>query len=100
MGETENAVLGITTYAKDDNVYIEISDTGKGIPKEVMPRLFEPFFTTKKEKGTGLGLSISYKIVQSHNGKIDVESEEGIGTKFTITLPIVPRVIKKVETES
>jgi len=100
MSEAENAVLGITTYSKDDNVYIEISDTGKGIPKEVMPRLFEPFFTTKKEKGTGLGLSISYKIVQSHSGKIDVESEEGIGTKFTITLPVVPRTIKTVETES
>ncbi|TAL22088.1 MAG: HAMP domain-containing protein [Nitrospirae bacterium] len=81
--------LGIATRrGRDDNIYIEISDTGKGIPQEILQRIFEPFFTTKQEKGTGLGLSISYKIIQSHNGRIDVESEEGRGTKFTVVLPV------------
>jgi len=83
----EEGALGITTRSAEGNVYIDISDTGKGIPQEVMSRLFEPFFTTKKEKGTGLGLSISYKIVQGHNGKIEVESEEGKGSRFTVVLP-------------
>lgn len=81
--------LGITTAMTDkDSVHIEIRDTGKGIPKEILQRIFEPFFTTKQEKGTGLGLSVSYKIIQSHNGRIDVESEEDRGTKFTIVLPV------------
>lgn len=73
---------------RDDSIYIEFSDTGKGIPHEILQRIFEPFFTTKQEKGTGLGLSISYKIIQSHNGRIEVESEEGRGTKFTVVLPV------------
>jgi signal transduction histidine kinase/HAMP domain-containing protein len=81
-------VLGLTTTMVRDNVYVEISDTGKGIPKEVLHRIFEPFFTTKQEKGTGLGLSISYKIIQSHQGRIDIESEENKGSKFTVVLPI------------
>ncbi len=81
-------VLGVTTKIIKDNVYIEISDTGKGIPKDVLHRIFEPFFTTKQEKGTGLGLSISYKIIQSHQGRIDVDSEEGKGSKFTVVLPV------------
>ncbi len=74
-----------------DSVYIEICDTGKGIPKELLQRIFEPFFTTKQEKGTGLGLSISYKIIQSHKGRIDVESEEGRGSKFAVVLPVSVR---------
>ena len=81
--------IGVTTTMTDkDSVHIEIQDTGKGIPKEILQRIFEPFFTTKQEKGTGLGLSVSYKIIQSHNGRIDVESEEDRGTKFTIVLPV------------
>lgn len=81
--------LGVTTAMTDkDSFHVEIRDTGKGIPKEILQRIFEPFFTTKQEKGTGLGLSVSYKIIQSHNGRIDVESEKGRGTKFTIVLPV------------
>ncbi len=68
-------------------VRIEFNDTGEGIPPEVLPHLFEPFFTTKKS-GTGLGLSISYGIIQSHNGRITVESHVGLGTTFTILLPV------------
>ena len=68
-------------------VRIEFSDTGEGIPPEVLPHIFEPFFTTK-ERGSGLGLSISYGIIQAHNGQITVESHIGLGTTFTILLPV------------
>lgn len=78
----------ICTSTTETSVFVEISDTGHGISSEVLPKIFEPFFTTKREKGTGLGLSITYKIIQSHKGKIDVKSEEGKGTKFTVSLPI------------
>lgn len=79
--------LGLRTYLSGDFVNIEVSDTGKGIPREILDRIFEPFFTTKKEKGTGLGLSISFKIVQSHNGRIEVETEPSKGSRFTVKLP-------------
>jgi two-component system NtrC family sensor kinase len=52
-------------------------------------RIFEPFFSTKKDKGTGIGLSVSYKIIQSHNGRIDVSSRENEGSTFTVVLPVV-----------
>jgi two-component system, NtrC family, sensor kinase len=69
-------------------VIIEVSDTGPGIPKEMLGKIFDPFFTTKKaNEGTGLGLSISYSIVEKLGGKILVASEEGQGTTFTIRLP-------------
>lgn len=81
--------ISITTSKRNDHVVIDIADNGHGISQEILPRIFEPFFTTKREKGTGLGLSITYKIIQSHGGKIDVKSEEGKGTRFTISLPMV-----------
>ena len=68
---------------------IAVEDTGAGIPVDVLPRVFEPFFTTKPAgKGTGLGLSVVHGIVQQMRGTIDVESQPGRGTKFTITLPL------------
>ncbi|MDA8432342.1 MAG: ATP-binding protein [Nitrospiraceae bacterium] len=87
-GRQRQKEITIRTSNNDRTALVEISDTGHGIPNEVLPKIFEPFFTTKREKGTGLGLSITYKIIQSHKGKIDVESQEGRGTKFTISLPI------------
>lgn len=73
------------------HLIITISDNGVGIPRTLLPRLFNPFVTTKEEgKGVGLGLAISRSIVDRHQGKIEVQSEEGKGTTFTITLPIVP----------
>lgn len=68
-------------------VRIEFSDTGEGIPPELLPRIFEPFVTTKKT-GTGLGLSISYRLIEAHNGRITVTSETGRETIFTILLPV------------
>lgn len=66
---------------------IKIRDTGVGIPSQYLDKIFEPFFTTK-ESGTGLGLAVVYRIVESHGGKIYVESEEGKGTEFTVELPL------------
>jgi signal transduction histidine kinase len=80
--------INITTGTNGDRVSAEISDTGSGIAREHLPRIFEPFFSTKKEKGTGIGLSVSYKIIQSHNGHIDVQSEQGAGSTFRVVLPI------------
>ena len=71
-----------------DSIEIRISDTGCGIPAEILPHIFEPFFTTKRGKGTGLGLSISQAYVRSHNGELRVDSVVGHGTTITITLPI------------
>ena len=67
-------------------VKIDIEDNGPGIPKEILDKIFDPFFTTKK-MGSGLGLSICYSIVRQHNGYIEVKSEEGKGTLFTIYFP-------------
>jgi signal transduction histidine kinase/HAMP domain-containing protein len=83
----ESKDISISTEMNESGISIKIRDNGHGIPGELLPRIFEPFFTTKKERGTGLGLSITYKIIQSHKGKIDVESEQGKGTMFTIYLP-------------
>ena len=74
-----------------DYVEIAISDTGSGIPPDVMDKIFDPFFTTKEQdKGTGLGLSTAYGIVKEHAGHIHAESETGRGTKFMVYLPAVP----------
>lgn len=71
-----------------DEVVVEISDTGEGIPDEIKDRLFDPFYTTKEEgKGTGLGLSIAYGIVEKHRGRITVSSTVGEGATFRIHLP-------------
>jgi two-component system response regulator AtoC len=72
---------------EDDMVEIQISDTGLGIPSEILPRIFDPFFTTK-EQGSGLGLSVTYGIVREHGGTINVDSRPGEGSTFIIQLPI------------
>ncbi len=74
------------------NLNIEVSDNGPGIPSNIRNQLFDPFFTTKPN-GTGLGLWVVYRIVQSLQGIIEVESEEGMGATFHIALPVIPQVL-------
>jgi CheY-like chemotaxis protein len=69
-------------------VGLEVSDSGPGMAPETLARIFDPFFTTKGEQGTGLGLAVSMGIIQSHGGQIEVESQPGAGTRFTIRLPV------------
>ena len=71
-------------------VEIKIADTGSGIPEKHLAEIFEPFFTTKENKGTGLGLAVVWGIVREHGGEIRVDSKEGLGTTFTIHLPVRP----------
>jgi signal transduction histidine kinase len=80
--------IKITTGMRQDAVEIKISDNGLGMIEEIRGRAFEPFFTTKKDKGNGLGLSVAYGIISRHNGQINVESQPGEGTTFTILLPV------------
>lgn len=85
----DNGVLTVSTTLHDNElIAIQVADTGIGIPEEHLEKIFDPFFTSKPVgKGTGLGLSVTYGIVQSHHGTIQVESEQGKGTIFTILLP-------------
>jgi PAS domain S-box-containing protein len=85
----EKGEICIRTQSENGYVEIQISDTGEGIPPENLPKIFDPFFTTKDVgKGTGLGLHVAYSIVKRHNGTIDVKSEVGKGTTFTVRLPL------------
>ena len=86
----ERGEVRISSFQEGDMVVVEISDTGHGMSPEVQARLFTPFFTTKQPgKGTGLGLSISYGIISRHQGRIDVRSQPGQGTTFTLRLPVM-----------
>jgi two-component system, NtrC family, sensor kinase len=81
--------IRVTTREINGYAVIEIEDSGPGIPKPAQIRIFEPFYTTKPVgEGTGLGLSIVFNIIKKHNGSIELDSEEGRGTKFTIRIPI------------
>ncbi|HYX82199.1 MAG TPA: ATP-binding protein, partial [Gemmatimonadales bacterium] len=74
---------------RGDEILVEFIDTGTGIRQEDLPKIFEPFFTTKPQgRGTGLGLSVAYGIVEEHRGRIEVESQMGVGTNFKVFLPI------------
>ncbi|MBK9527609.1 MAG: hypothetical protein IPO41_04670 [Acidobacteria bacterium] len=83
---TEGGNLSVKISPDNGMVMFEIADTGNGIPPENLSKIFEPYFSTK-ETGTGLGLAIVQKIVDIHQGTIEVESIEGEGTKFTVKLP-------------
>ena len=87
----ENGTIRVTTSATADSALLTVSDNGQGIAADDLPLVFEPFFTASSG-GTGLGLSISQRIIEEHNGRIEVTSEEGCGTTITITLPLKARV--------
>lgn len=85
----DRGVITLRTGQQGDEVWVEVEDTGKGIAAENLKRIFDPFFTTKPVgTGTGLGLSLAYGIVKKHAGRIEVESEVGVGTRFRVWLPI------------
>ncbi|MBW2428487.1 MAG: PAS domain S-box protein [Deltaproteobacteria bacterium] len=95
-----SGTLAVTTSADGDNVVIDIADTGTGIREEYIDKIFDSFFTTKGEiKGVGLGLSVCYGFIKDHGGDIKVKSQEGVGTTFTITLP-VHDAVKSEEAET
>jgi signal transduction histidine kinase len=82
-------IITLRTGTENDHVWVEISDTGKGIAPEHQSKIFDPFFTTKPVgKGTGLGLSVSYNIIKKHQGEIQLTSQLGQGTTFRVDLPI------------
>jgi len=85
----EQGIITVATGVEDDWAWVAVSDTGSGIAPENLKRIFDPFFTTKPVgKGTGLGLSVSYSIVAKHGGRLEVESELGKGTTFSVHVPI------------
>ncbi len=91
LDKPQKAIVVTTRREGDDAIAVEVADNGKGIAPEALPKIFDPFYTTKEVgKGTGLGLSIAYKIVSEHGGRIDVKSQPGKGTVFTVVLPIKP----------
>jgi signal transduction histidine kinase len=96
LSNAEQAIEGkgtitIRTGVEGKRIFVEVADTGCGIDEQNLDRIFEPFFTTKDVgRGTGLGLSISFGIVESHNGSIEVQTEKGKGSTFTVWIPLVP----------
>ncbi len=85
--------LTIKSFAENGQVCVKVTDTGIGMSEDVKNKIFEPFYTTKKVgKGTGLGVSISYGIVQDYKGTIEIESEVGKGTTFTLKFPQLPEI--------
>ena len=86
----DGGVVWIGVKHRDAEVVFRISDTGSGIPAELLPSIFEPFVTRGKSKGTGLGLAIAKSVVEAHSGRITVESKVGVGTTFEIMVPEAP----------
>ena len=86
----------VRTLSTTEQVVIEVIDGGTGMSAEVQKRLFEPFFTTKGNRSRGLGLSATLGIVQRHEGRVEIESREGVGTTMRIVLPVESRISKIV----
>ena len=93
----EGGTVRLETFVEWEFVVIEVSDTGKGIPKEIRDKIFNPFYSTKENSGAGLGLAMTKKILDDMGGRIDVLSLEGRGTTITIRLPLFPAMPEEVE---
>ncbi|MDP6923748.1 MAG: PAS domain S-box protein [Candidatus Scalindua sp.] len=89
--------LSFCTWTENHTVLVSITDTGDGMPEEVRKRIFDPFFTTKRAEGSGLGMSVAYGIITGHGGNIDLESEKGKGTTFTLSFPSSGEVVPQPE---
>lgn len=90
--------ITLATSTAGDQVKVVVTDTGKGIPSDVLPHIFDAYYTTKKAgEGTGLGLSIARDIVTGHGGTIRVDSSEGLGTRFTVMLPIMESIPEPIQ---
>ena len=86
--EAYKPIVSVQTKKLLDKIEIIVSDNGNGIPQNIVDKIFQPFFTTKPTgQGTGLGLSLSYDIIKAHGGEIKVESKDGEGSVFIVTLP-------------
>jgi hypothetical protein len=86
--------LSVKTWTENGVARVSVSDTGQGIPPELVPRIYDPFFTTKPaRKGTGLGLAVTYGIVKEHGGSIEVESRPGAGTCFRLEFPLTRKPV-------
>ncbi|MBI4208102.1 MAG: hypothetical protein HY538_00145 [Deltaproteobacteria bacterium] len=99
MSTKKNGEISIRSFQTENGEAVfQVKDSGCGVPREILSKIFDPFFTTKEEgKGTGLGLAIAMKIVTEHGGRIQVESEPGEWTQFTVYLPPSPIELKKEE---
>jgi signal transduction histidine kinase len=84
----EGGTVRLTSRRQDDNLIVEVGDSGTGMDDETRQQIFKPFFSTKEESGNGLGLAIAYRIVVDHEGEIAVDSTLGQGTRFTLRLPL------------
>src|SRR5262249_28733062 len=84
----DGGIIRLASEIRDIDVVVSITDSGTGMPPEVVEHIFEPFFTTKGAKGTGLGLFVTAGIIAHHGGRIEVKSAPGEGTTFTIHLPL------------
>ncbi len=91
---SQDGIITLGTRQEGDFVALEVSDTGAGMTEEVRRRCLEPFFSTKGERGTGLGLAMTFGVVQRHEGTIDIQSEPGQGTQFTLRFPILKEGVK------
>lgn len=91
QGRQERSICVVTSSIDGQAVVVEVSDTGRGIPKEHLERIFNPFFTTKQRwAGKGLALAICHRVIENHGGKISIQSEEDVGTTVTVVLPAAP----------
>jgi len=101
MQQPDRFLVSQQIDSKTPHIRIDITDTGVGIDKSIHARIFEPFFTTKeKGRGTGLGLATAYGIVEHHGGLVNFTSEVGVGTTFTVYLPVINRQVAPPRTES
>ena len=84
----EGGELTVSVLASGSSVEVAIIDTGPGIGPEGLEKIFEPLYTTKIQ-GTGLGLAVCQQVIAKHNGSLEVHSKQGVGTTFTVTLPLI-----------